>query len=116
LSKGNQRSHTAWPGTALHYGVAGSPAWSPTDGFVYSIYQIDPFTGATLAKYDPGLVATGLAFSDGNLYVSDVQTDTIYILAIPEPAAGLLLVVASVFVCRSSRARLPEKSRDQEEE
>jgi len=78
----------AWGGGALW--LAG---FTRPDG--HFLYQIDPATGNTLGVFDaPGTGAIGLACDGNSLFVSGASDGMIYVLAIPEPASLLLMVVA----------------------
>ena len=69
------------------------------------LYQIDPATGNTLNIYEaPGPGPVGMVVNDDLLYVSDVLDDTIYVVSIPEPGTGLLML-ASVCVVTVHRRR-----------
>ena len=76
----------AWDGSYLWLlGYDCSP-----DGTNSYLSRVDPATGATLARYEtPARGAVGMTFNDGQLYISDVTTRTIYVLQTPEPAMAL---------------------------
>lgn len=91
----------AWDGFALWMGAY---EWLPDGTSRHWIYQIDSVTGATLGKYDPpGLSAIGMTYNDGYLYVSDLLTETIYVLSIPEPSTALLFLTPALGLLRSRR-------------